>query len=125
LPPPSIGGEYGKHAWNRRGGTNPGTVNGAESPALYYTLSFRVLHATMPISVRLSPRVEQQLAAYCAHAKLSKSEAVKLALERLFAEECAPAATNPAAKRFIGSDKRPGEIARHTKRLLREHFRGK
>ena len=26
---------------------------------------------------------------------------------------------------FVGSDKRPGDVARHTKRLLREHFRPK
>ena len=79
----------------------------------------------MPISVRLPPRVEQQLAEYCAHTKLTKSEAVKRALERLFDQESAPAAANPAAKRFIGSDDRPGDVARHTKRLLRERFRVK
>jgi predicted DNA-binding protein len=81
--------------------------------------------AAMPISVRLPPRVEQQLAAYCAHTRLTKSEAVKRALERLFQEEGTPAAASHAAQRFIGSDKRPGDVARHTKRLLREHFRGK
>ena len=79
----------------------------------------------MPISVRLPPRVEQQLAEYCAHTKLTKSEAVKRALERLFEQEGAPAAANPAAKRFIGSDRQAGDVARHSKRLLREHFRGK
>jgi len=80
----------------------------------------------VPISVRLPPRVEQQLAAYCAHTKLTKSEAVKRALERLFEQEAAPAGLSPAAKRFIGSDRRPGtDVARNTKRLLREHFRGK
>ena len=79
----------------------------------------------MPISVRLSPRVEQQLADYCAHAKLTKSEAIKRALERLFEQEPVPAAANPAARRFMGSDKSPGNVADHTKRLLREHFRGK
>jgi hypothetical protein len=79
----------------------------------------------MPISVRLPPLIEQQLAAYCAHTKLSKSEAVKRALERLFEQEGTPVAANPAAKRFIGSDNQSGDVARHTKRLLREHFRGK
>ena len=87
-------------------------------PYLYYS-------APMPISVRLPPRVEQQLAEYCANAKLTKSEAVKRALERLFEQEPTPAAANPAARRFIGSDKRGGDVARNTKRLLREHFRGK
>jgi hypothetical protein len=56
---------------------------------------------------------------------MNKSEAVKRALERLFEHEGSPTAANPAARRFIGSDKRPGDVARHTKRLLREHCRGK
>ena len=79
----------------------------------------------MPISVRLPPRVEQQLAEYCAHTRLSKSEAVKRALECLFEQEGAPVAATAAARRFVGSDSRPGDVARHSKRLLREHFRGK
>lgn len=79
----------------------------------------------MPISVRLPPRVEQRLAEYCAHTKLTRSEAIKRALERLLDEEPAPVAASAAAKRFIGSDKSPGSVADHTKRLLREHFRGK
>ena len=80
----------------------------------------------MPISVRLPPRIEQQLAAYCAHKKLTKSEAVKRALERLFEQEATPAGLSPAAKRFIGSDKSEGSnVSNDSKRLLREHFRGK
>ncbi len=79
----------------------------------------------MPISVRLPPRVEQKLAEYCAHAGLTRSEAIKRALERLFEQEAVPVLANPAARRFMGSDKRSGDVARHTKRLLREHFRGK
>jgi hypothetical protein len=79
----------------------------------------------MPISVRLPPRVEQRLAEYCAHAKLTKTEAIKRALDRLFAEEPTPAAHSAAARRFVGSDKREGDVARNSKRLLREHFRGK
>jgi predicted DNA-binding protein len=79
----------------------------------------------MAISVRLPPRVEQRLAEYCAHANLTKSEAVKRALERLFEQEPTPVAANPAARRFIGSDKSPGSVADDSKRLLRESFRGK
>jgi predicted DNA-binding protein len=79
----------------------------------------------MPISVRLPPRVEQQLADYCAHARLTKSEAVKRALERLFEHEATPAAASESARRFVGSDHSRGDVARDSKRLLREHFRGK
>jgi hypothetical protein len=79
----------------------------------------------MPISVRLPPRVEQELAQYCASRKLTKSEAVKRALEQLFAQ--APEFPGPyrASARFRGSDKTPGSAARDSKRLLREHYRGK
>src|SRR4051812_34618786 len=79
----------------------------------------------MPVSVRPPPRVEQQLAEYCAHAKLTKSEAVKRALERLFEQDRTPASASAAAKRFVGSDDRTGDVARQSKKLLREHFRGK
>jgi predicted DNA-binding protein len=79
----------------------------------------------MPISVRLPPRVEQRLAEYCAHTKLTKSEAIKRALERLLDEEPTPVAASAGARSFIGSDKSPGSVADDTKRLLRKHFRGK
>ena len=39
----------------------------------------------MPISVRLTPRVEQRLADYCVSHKLTKSQAVKHALEHMLA----------------------------------------
>jgi len=79
----------------------------------------------MAISVRLPLRVEQQLAKYCARAKVTKSEAVKRALEVLFQQESVPARVTASAARFIGSDDRPGDVARHTKRLIRERFRGR
>jgi len=79
----------------------------------------------MAISVRLPPRVEQELAEYCARAKLTKSEAVKRALESLFEQEPASVGASASARRFIGSDKTAGDVARNTKRLLRERFRPK
>jgi hypothetical protein len=78
----------------------------------------------MPISVRLPPRVEQRLAEYCARARVTKSEAVKRALEGLFQAE-GGTGISAAANRFIGSDSRPGDVARNTKRLLKRDFRGK
>jgi hypothetical protein len=74
----------------------------------------------MPISVRLPPRVEQKLADYCVTNKVTKSEAVKLALEGLFERKQVPLSEDPLFRKFIGSDPRPGDIARHTKRLLRQ-----
>ena len=79
----------------------------------------------MAISVRLPPRVEQRLAEYCVTHKVSKSEAVKRALEGLFdASGPAPDAYKASA-RFRGSDSTPGDVARNSKKLLRRHFRGR
>jgi hypothetical protein len=77
------------------------------------------------ISVRLPPRVEQQLAQYCVSRKLTKSEAVKRALEQLFAQ--APQASDAyrASEKFRGSDKTRGDVALKSKRLLQEYFRNK
>jgi Arc/MetJ-type ribon-helix-helix transcriptional regulator len=82
----------------------------------------------MPISVRLPPRVEQKLAEYCVSHKVTKSDAVKQALERMLETS----ARNPSPYE-IGRDiferhkrtKPADDIARHSKRLLRERFRGK
>ena len=77
----------------------------------------------MTLTVRLPERVEQDLAEYCVAHGVSKSEAVKRALEQLL--------RNPATGKvdlihpFIGCDTSSGDVARHTKRLLRERFRGK
>jgi hypothetical protein len=79
----------------------------------------------MPVSVRLPPRVEQELARYCTSHKVTKSEAVKRALEELFARAPdAPSAYRGSAK-FRGSDKTPGDAARRSQRILRERFAGK
>jgi hypothetical protein len=78
----------------------------------------------MTVSVRLPPRVEQELADYCVSEKVTKSEAIKRALEKLFLDRQSPMPNSPAARRFIGADKRQGDVARHTKRLLRKGKRG-
>src|SRR5258708_30757754 len=81
----------------------------------------------MTISVRLPPRVEQKLAEYCVSHKVTRSEAVKQALDRLF-----ETGTEKPSPWEIGADifarhesvKPTEDIARHSKRLLRERFRG-
>jgi len=79
---------------------------------------------TPVLSVRLAPRLEQELAAYCAAHNVSRSVAVKQALDALLRStpRNAPSAWQ-LGQRFNGTDKRPGDVARHTKRLLRERFR--
>lgn len=79
----------------------------------------------MAISVRLPPRVEQELAHYCAENRLTKSEAVKRALEQLFAQSPAAPDAYRASARFRASDKTAGNKALRSKRLLRRYVAGK
>ncbi len=79
----------------------------------------------MTLSVRIPDRVEQELAEYCVKHRITRSEAVKRALTQLFEQSAGKASAYELGKTFMGSDKRPGDVARHSKRLLREHFRNK
>ena len=77
----------------------------------------------MTLTVRLPERVEQDLAEYCVTHDVTKSEAVKRALEVLLQESTKGKVDLDHP--FVGSDTTSGDVARHTKRLLRERFRGK
>ena len=77
----------------------------------------------MTLTVRLPDRVEKELAEYCVKNRLTKSEAVKLALQELL--RAPESGTVGLSHPYIGCDTRQGDVARHTKRLLRERFRGK
>lgn len=80
----------------------------------------------MPITVRLPPRVEQELADYCAAHKVTRSEAVKRALEQLLKRSAGQRSPYDLGKDFF---ERKGSLTRdigmQSKRLLRERFRGK
>lgn len=86
------------------------------------TLNLELSYTEFPmtLSVRIPDKVEQELAEYCAKHRVTKSEAVKQALEQLLSKATDKPALDVYAKKFRGSDKRPGDVARHTKRLLRE-----
>jgi hypothetical protein len=75
----------------------------------------------MTLTVRLPDRVEQELAKYCARRNLTKSEAVKLALEELLR---VPEADRPASHHpFIGGDKGNGsDVSGNIKAALRARF---
>ena len=77
----------------------------------------------MTLTVRLPDRLEQDLAEYCAVYGVTKSEAVKRALEDLL--KPAVRSKSEVDHPYVGSDKRPGDVARNVKHLLRERFRGK
>ena len=82
----------------------------------------------MPISVRLPLRVEQKLAEYCVSHKVTKSEAVKRAIENLLEARGGESSPYDLGREFFERNtqtKPTRDIARHSKRLLIEHFRGK
>lgn len=76
----------------------------------------------MTLTVRLPLRVEQELAEYCVKRRVTKSEAVKQALDALLQE--AGTATSSVRHPFIGGDKGDGsDVSGNVKALLRERFR--
>ncbi|MDH5275990.1 MAG: hypothetical protein OEW88_06160 [Gammaproteobacteria bacterium] len=77
----------------------------------------------MTLTVRLPPRVEQDLAEYCVKHGLSKSQAVKRALEEMLKLPDASAHPNHP---FIGGDKGDGsDVSGNIKAALRTRFRGR
>ncbi len=76
----------------------------------------------MTLTVRLPHRVEQQLAEYCVKRRLSKSEAVKQALEELL--QSGASANDELTHPFVGGDKGDGsDVSGHVKTALRARFR--
>ena len=82
----------------------------------------------MTLTVRLPDRVEQDLAEYCVRHGLSKSDVVKEALSRLLSESPRGSSAYDLGRDLFApppSGPEPLEdVARNSKRLLREHFRG-
>ena len=80
----------------------------------------------MSLSIRLSCETEQQLEQFCLMRKITKSGAVRLALDGfLRAVQVTP--HDLGADLFgtsAGSKRLAVDVARHTKRLLHKRFRG-
>ena len=75
----------------------------------------------MTLTVRLPERVEQELAEYCVKRRMTKSQAVKLALEEMLR---APKDAGTADHPFIGGDKGDGaDVSGNIKAALRARFR--
>ncbi len=80
----------------------------------------------MTVSVRLPECTERQLSSYCESHRISKSEAIKQALELFLDHRAKPATPYELGKDGFGSDRsHSGDIAKNTKQLLREKFIGK
>ena len=80
----------------------------------------------MTLSVRIPLRIEQELADYCARNGVSKSEAVKHALDQFLSGRKGDKSPYELIRDLIGphTDEPAAEdVARHTKRLVRERVR--
>ena len=80
----------------------------------------------MTLSVRIPARIEQELAEYCARKGVSKSEAVKDALDQFLSGKKGDKSPYELMKDLIGphtDEAATEDIAKHTKRLLRERVR--
>ena len=76
----------------------------------------------MTLTVRLPDRVEQELAEYCVKRRITKSEAVKRALEELL--RAPVAAAHDSRHPFVGGDKGDGsDVSGNVKATLRARFR--
>jgi hypothetical protein len=79
----------------------------------------------MPLTIRLPRRVEEELAAYCARQGVTRSRAVRDALEAMLRQQADRPSPFEIGRPGFGSDDSAGaSVARDTKRLLRERFRG-
>ena len=75
----------------------------------------------MTLTVRLPHRVEQELAKYCVKRRVSKSEAVKQALQGLLESE--PSGNDALRHPFVGGDKGDGtDVSGNIKAALRARF---
>ena len=82
----------------------------------------------MTLSVRIPQRIEQELADYCARNGVSKSEAVNTALAQFLSGRGVERSPYELARDLIGPEQDEGpleDVAKNSKRLLRERFRGK
>jgi len=78
------------------------------------------------LSVRIPLRIEQELADYCARNGVSKSEAVKDALDQFLSGRKGDKSPYELIRDLIGAhtdEPATEDVARHTKRLLRERVR--
>jgi len=77
----------------------------------------------MSLSIHLLDNLEQKLTIYCQQHQLSINETIRLALERLLTTTTQPLTPYELGKDGFGSDQtHEGDIAQHTKDLLKARF---
>jgi hypothetical protein len=77
----------------------------------------------MSLSIQIPHNLEQQLTTYCQQHQLSINETIRLALERLLIPASKPLSPYELGKQGFGTDEtHEGDIAQHTKALLKARF---
>jgi len=77
----------------------------------------------MSLSTRLPTILQERLAAYCQSHGLSEDQAIEQAIRQLLGDTAQPTAYDLGAEGFGADRTNSGDIARNSKKLLREHFR--
>ena len=77
----------------------------------------------MTIAIELPKLLHQRLAAYCRAHELTEDQAIEQALLQLLNETEEPTAYDLGADGFGSDQTNCGDIARNSKRILRERFR--
>jgi cell fate (sporulation/competence/biofilm development) regulator YlbF (YheA/YmcA/DUF963 family) len=79
----------------------------------------------MTLSIHLPQPIEQALNSYCANHAISQDQAVKQALEQFLSAQDQISNAYELGKSGFGTDEtHVGDIARNSKQLLRQNFRG-
>lgn len=77
----------------------------------------------MTHSIRLPTVLEERLAAYCRTHGVSESQAIEQAIAQLLGHAVEPTPYDLGAEGFGADRTNSGDIARNSKRILRERFR--
>lgn len=77
----------------------------------------------MSLSIRLPTSLHERLAAYCQSRGLSEDEAIEHAVRQLLGDTAQPTPYELGAGGFGADRTNSGDVARNSKKLLRERFR--
>ena len=79
----------------------------------------------MTLSIHLPQPIEQALNSYCAYHSISQERAIEQALEQFLSAQDQPLNAYELGQAGFGADEtHAGDIARNSKQLLRQKFRG-
>jgi predicted transcriptional regulator len=95
-----------------------------EPEKVYYVLYYRRT-AMAPLSVRLKPKTEAQLDAYCERTGLTRTQVVEESLTRTFATDRPTFAEIAKEVGLFGSSEGPGDLSMNVSKYVKQKLRRK